>query len=43
MADLPKERMSEEPSFSNCGVDLFGSFIVKDGQKEVKRYGALYT
>ena len=43
MADLPKERMSEEPSFSYCGVDLFGSFIVKDGQKEVKRHGALYT
>ena len=43
MADLPKERMSEEPPFTYCGVDLFGSFLVKDGQKEVKRYGALYT
>ena len=43
MADLPKERMSEEPPFTYCGVDLFGSFLVKDGRKEVKRYGALYT
>ena len=43
MADFPKERMSEEPPFTYCGADLFGSFLVKDGQKEVKRYGALYT
>ena len=43
MANLPKERMSEEPPFIYCGVDLFGSLLVKDGQKEVKRYGALYT
>ena len=43
MADLPKERMSEEPPFTYCGVDLFGSFLVKDGWKEVKRYGALCT
>ena len=43
MADLPKERMSEEPPFTYCGVDLFGSFLVKDGWKEVKTYGALYT
>ena len=43
MADLPKERMSEEPPFMHCGVDLYGSFLVKDGWKEVKRYGALYT
>ena len=24
-------------------MDLFGSFLVKDGRKEVKRYGALYA
>ena len=24
-------------------MDLFGSFLVRDGRKEVKRYGALYT
>ena len=43
IADFPKERMSEEPPFRYCGVDLLGSFLVKDGQKEVKRYGALHT
>ena len=43
MADLLKDRMSEEPPFTYCGVDLFGSFHVKNGRKEVKRYGALYT
>ena len=43
MADLPKERMSGEPPFTYCGVDLSGSFLVKDGRKEVKRYGTLYT
>ena len=35
--------MSEEPPFTYCGVDLFGSFLVNNGWKEVKRYGALYT
>ena len=42
-ADLPKGRMSEEPPFTYYGVDLFGSFLVKNGRKKVKRYGALYT
>ena len=37
MAALPRERMSEEPPFMYCGADLFGSFLVKDGRKEVKR------
>ena len=43
MADLPKERMSKEPPFTYCRVDLFGSFLVKEGRKEVKRYSTLYT
>ena len=43
MTDLPKERRSKEAPFTHCGVDLFGSFLLKDGQKEVERYGALYT
>ena len=25
------------------GVDMFGPFVVKNGRKEMKRYGALYT
>ena len=35
MVDFPKERMSEEPPLTYCRVDLFGSFLVKDGRKEV--------
>ena len=43
MTDLPKDRISEEPPFRYCGTDMFGPFTVKDGRKEKKRYGALFT
>ena len=43
MAYLPKDTISEEPPFSYCGIDMFGPFIVKDGRKERKRCGALFT
>ena len=43
IADLPQDRMCVEPPFTYCGVDLFWSFVVKDGWKEVKKYGAVYT
>ena len=43
MADLLKVRMSIEPPFTYCGVKIFGPFGVKDGQKKVKKYGALYN
>ena len=43
MADLPNESMSEEPPFTYRGFDLFVSFLVGDGQNEVKRYCALCT
>ena len=31
MADLPKDRISEEPPFIYCGIGMFGPFTVKDG------------
>ena len=37
------DRLYEEPPFPYCGVDLFGSFVTKEGRKELKRYGALFT
>ena len=40
---LPKDGMSEESPFNFCGIDMFGLFTVKDGRKEKKRYGALFT
>ena len=43
MADLPKNRISEEPLFSYCRIDMFGPFTNKDGCKKRKRYGALFT
>ena len=43
MADLPKNRISPAPPFTHTGVDYFGLFIIKEGRKEVKRYGALFT
>ena len=43
MADLPRDRISPAPPFTYTGVDYFGPFIIKDGRKEVKRYGALFT
>ena len=43
MADLPLDRIEECPVFTNCGVDMFGPFLIKEGRKELKRYGALFT
>ena len=43
MADLPRDRISPAPPFTYTGVDYFGPFLIKEGRKEVKRYGALFT
>ena len=43
MADLPSERVTPSPPFSYCGADMFGPFLVKEGRKEVKRYGCIFT
>ena len=43
MADLPQDRMMAAPTFTYCGVDLFGTFIIKEGHKEVNRYACLFT
>lgn len=43
MADLPKSRLEPAPPFTYCAVDYFGPWHVKEGRKEVKRYGALFT
>ena len=42
MNDLPEERLIEEPRFSYCGLDIFGLFLVKEGSKIHKSYGAMY-
>ena len=44
MADLPKGRLADgEPPFTNCGVDLFGPILVKQGRQRLKRWGVIYT
>ena len=43
MADLPNDRLEGSPPFSYSAVDYFGPFSVKDGRKELKRYGVLFT
>ncbi|KAK3746502.1 hypothetical protein QZH41_001765 [Actinostola sp. cb2023] len=43
MADLPEDRLQPAPPFTYCGVDYFGPWYVKEGHKELKRYGVLFT
>ena len=43
MANLPMSRLDPAPPFTYCAVDYFGPWHVKEGRKEVKRYGALFT
>ena len=43
MAELQSDRVEEYPPFTHCGIDCFGPFMVKQGRKEIKRYGLLLT
>ena len=43
MADLPEDRLEPSPPFTYCGVDFFGPRYVKEGRKELKRYGVIFT
>ena len=43
MAHLPTDRTLDGPPFTNFGVDMFGPFLIKEGRKELKRYGALFN
>ena len=43
MSNLPEEQLIVEPPFIYCSVDVFGPFLVKEGQKIHKRYGAMFT
>ena len=43
MADLPQKRCTEAAPFIYCGVDVFGTLIIKERRSELNRYGALFT
>lgn len=43
MAELPTDRFEQVPPFTSSAVDYFGPFYIKEGRKEMKRYGVLFT
>ena len=43
MADLPLDRVEPSPPFTNTGVDYFGPFSIKEGRKQLKKYGVIFT
>ena len=43
MTNLPNSRVEPAPPFLYCAVDYFGPWYVKEGRRELKRYGTLFT
>ena len=43
MADLPKDRTEPSSPFTFVGMDCFGPILTKNGRREIKRYGLLFT
>lgn len=43
MANLPADRLEPAPPFTHCRVNHFGPWVTKEGRKELKRYGVLFT
>ena len=43
MADLPVDRTEPSPPFMYTGVDYFGPWYIREGRKELKRYGVVFT
>ena len=43
MADLTKDRCTEAASFTHCGVDMFGPFVIQERRSDLKRYCVLFT
>ena len=40
---LPEDQVEPAAPFTYSAVHYFGPFVVKEGRKEVKRYGVLFT
>ncbi len=43
MAELPADRVEAAPPFTYVAVDYFGPWVVKEGRKDLKRWGVLFS
>ena len=43
MADFPCDRLEPSPPFTHVGLDFFGPFPIREGRRELKRYGVMFT
>ena len=43
MANLPEERITCAAPFTYSGMDVFGPWHIKEGRKELKRWGVIFT
>ena len=43
MADLSLDWSDPAPPFTFSAVDYFGPWLIREGRKEVKRYGVLFN
>ena len=43
MADLPEDQLEPAPPLPFSSIDYFGPWHIKDGLREVKRNGVLFT
>ena len=43
MANLPEARLTPAPPFTYTGMDVFSPWYIKEGRKELKRWGIIFT
>ena len=43
MANLPYKKTTEAPSFTYCGIDIFGPFHINEKRSQLKRYGVMFV
>lgn len=43
MIERPRRRVTDSSLSTFCGLDMFGPFIIKEGSKKVRKYGATFT
>ena len=43
MANLTEDRLEPAPPFTYCSIDYFGPWYIKEGCREMKQYGILFT